>query len=132
MTRGTQEHRTIKAQAPCQGDSEAPVAHSTTQQMAQHPPPLKVNSLRKILSTPTGSHDCHLSPVTGDMTLTCLPFQHAQLCSLEVGPFPIRPSSLSPKMAAKSQDIKLVESPPQRAMGLPHTGDLPIPEARIG
>lgn len=75
--------------------------------------PYKVNSLRKILSTPAGSHDCHLSPVTGDMTLTCLPFQHSQLCSLEVGPFPIRPSSPSPKMAAKSQDIKLVESPPQ-------------------
>lgn len=54
------------------------------------------------------------------MTLTCLPFQHAQLCSLEVGPFPIRPSSLSPKMAAKSQDVKLVESPPQRARGLSH------------
>lgn len=66
--------------------------------------PYKVNNLLKILSTLTGSHDCYLSTVTGDMTLTCFPFQHSQLCSLEVGPFPIRPSPTSPKMTAKSQD----------------------------
>lgn len=64
--------------------------------------PYRVNSLLKILSTLPGSHDCQLRPVTGDMTLTGFPFQHSQFCSLEVGPFPTRPSPPRPKTAAKA------------------------------